>query len=307
MKTAIIRAKFAAKHLLTVGAGVALSLGLISQASASLLVYEGFDYTVGSSLINQNGGLGFVNSWQTNGSPSAAGSYSASILSGSLAYQDTKGNSLVTTGGKADITGLYGTAQPNRDFALQGADGTTLWMAYVGIRLGPTTNNTGTPFNPYPRGVNVAFFSNATEQVSIGNYSGAASNLWSLIPHNTSSSNQPTSFSYSNLALVVMRIDYKAGNDDAYLFVNPTLGIEPLIANADAKALGMFDYQINRVRPFAGANDAGNSRPYGELYIDELRLGTTYRDVTPFVAVPEPSVVALSLVGLAVLVWRRKH
>lgn len=309
MNTVVIRTKVALRRFFVAGVSLALGVGLGTQALASLISYESFNYTAGSSLIGQNGGTGFANAWQTNGSPNdPAVGLSSSILSGSLNYTDSKGNQLVTSGGKLDALGLFGTAQPNRDFSgTSGADGTTVWFSFIGVRMGPTTNNTGTPFNPYPRGVNTAFFSNTTEKISIGNSSGMVSNLWTLIPNNVSASNQVTTLAYNNQALAVVRIDYKAGNDDAYLWVNPILGVEPSLSSADAKMLGSFDFAFNRVRPFAGANDAGNSRPYGEEQIDEIRLGTTFLDVTPFMAVPEPSVMVLSLVGAGLLAWRLKR
>jgi hypothetical protein len=37
------------------------------------------------------------------------------------------------------------------------------------------------------------------------------------------------------------------------------------------------------------------------LLIDELRIGTTWADVTPFTPVPEPSTASLAISGLLVL------
>src|SRR5439155_667556 len=79
----------------------ALSL-LIPGASvhAVLLSYEGFDYSVGSSVIGQNGGFGFSQAWQTNGSQ---GVYTNQGFS--LKYTDTQSNRLVTIGGSLLIQG----------------------------------------------------------------------------------------------------------------------------------------------------------------------------------------------------------
>jgi hypothetical protein len=76
--------------------------------------------------------------------------------------------------------------------------------------------------------------------------------------------------------------------------MNPTLGVEPSILAASA-VTNAFDFDFFRVRPFAGGNAA--NQPFAEMYFDEIRIGTTYADVTPFIPIPEPSSVALGLMG----------
>jgi hypothetical protein len=273
-------------------------------------VYEGFNYTAGSSLIDLNGGTGFVEAWQTNSTPNnPAVGLGATIVAGSLNYTDTVGNKLVTSGGKLDVNGAFGTAQPTRYMSVtNGTDGTTVWMSYVGVRQGQTTNSSAVPLNPYPRAANVAFYSNTTEMITIGNSTSATNNTWALIPRGSLTNIKPTTDSYSVPSLVVVRIDYKAsGLDDAYIWVNPTLGVEPLIANADANSLGAFSFDFNRMRPFAG--NPASTGPSGDMLVDEFRVGTAFLDVTPFVAIPEPSVTALLLTGLALLgvEWKRRR
>jgi hypothetical protein len=274
------------------------------RLSAGLLAYEGFDYTAGTSLVGLNGGLGFTNAWQVNGTPNTAPNLGASVRAIGLEYQDSGGNRLVTSGGSGFLTGQFGTAQPTRDFLGRGADGTTVWISFIGARSGPTTNNATTPQNPYPRGSSLAFFT-GSERFSVGNASGATNGNWFLTPTGTAANGVPTTTPINQQSLLVLRVDYAAGNDNAYLFVNPTLGVEPLISGASATLLGVTDLSFFRLRPFTGANDAANSRPYAEFAMDEIRIGDTYADVTPFTVVPEPSVVALLVVGLAAMMWRR--
>jgi hypothetical protein len=244
--------------------------------SPAPLAYEGFNYTAGDIINGKTGGSGWTNAWGID--LGASPTNGAVALAGSLAYTDSKGNSLVTSGGKVLFTGVAGTAQPTRDIAPRGADSTTTWISFLGARQGPVTNGA----NIYPRGVSIAFFTNATERFSIGNSSGAPSNTWGFISLGSLANLQPTAIPFSQLSLLVVRIDHKPGNDDAYLWVNPALDVEPTIASASAKSTNAFDYGFNRVRPFAGANDAANSRPYGELQADELRIGETFASVTPF-------------------------
>ncbi len=245
------------------------------------IAYEGFDYPAGN-LLSLQGGLGWANAWQTNGS--AAGTSSA-IVAGGLGYSDASGNTLLTSGNKAHVKGesaANNAAQPNRDLqtGVRGADNTTTWLSFLGQRMGPaTTNLTG---NFYPRGCNISLYSNTVEQLAIGNGSGAPLNNWALLPAGSAANVQASSTAFSKLSLIVVRIDHKAGMDDAYLFVNPPLGVEPSIASAAAKSTNTFNFAFNRIRPFAGGNDTANSRPYAELDFDEIRVGNTFSSVTPY-------------------------
>src|SRR4051812_40436366 len=79
---------------------------------AALLSYEGFDYPPGSSIVGQNGGLGFSQAWQLNSS--------GGVLTNqgySLGYTDPQGNRLVTAGGSVFLQGATSqdvATQPNR-------------------------------------------------------------------------------------------------------------------------------------------------------------------------------------------------
>lgn len=222
--------------------------------------------------------------WQAN---NPAGG--AVIQAGSLSYTDAKGNVLVTAGGKAYITGLNGTAQPFRELPLVLGQATaTTWFSFLGQRVGPTTNNVAEPDNIYPRAANVSLFNStlasSTEQLAIGGSTGAPVNTWALLPDGALGNRQGSPASMSNVSFLVVRIDHKDGNDDAYLWVNPALDTEPAITAADAQSLGGFDFSFNRIRPFAGNPQANNSRPHAELLFDELRVGGSYAVVAPFTA-----------------------
>jgi hypothetical protein len=62
--------------------------------------------------------------------------------------------------------------------------------------------------------------------------------------------------------------------------------------------------EINRVRMRAG----GSNETLGasQMDVDEIRIGTTYADVTP-IAVPEPASAFAGLVGAALLMARRRR
>lgn len=290
-------------------ATAAVLLTATPQAHAFLLAYEGFDYTPGSDLTGQNGGFGWTTPWGVNSSGvTVAGNTPGDVaVANSLTYIDSANRMLFTSGGAGFYSGVGGTSSPFRDFTGMGGEaGTTLWVSFLAQRAGPTTNNTGTPFNPYPRAANVSLFENNSERLAIGTGSGAVSNMVSLLPAGSTGNIRQSNDDFALVSLAVVRIDYGADNNDtAYLWVNPTLGLnnEPLISIADA-VTNNFNFNFNRIRPFAGNTDVNNSRPYAELYVDELRIGTTWQDVTPFITViPEPSVASLAVIG-GLLLWR---
>jgi hypothetical protein len=248
------------------------------QTNSALIAYDGFEYPVGD-IPGQAGGSGWIAAWQANASPAG----SSLVQSGSLSYTDAKGNSLVTSGGKGFVTGLTGTAQPYREIpTLLGTTGTKAWFSYIGMRTGPTTNNAVEPDNIYPRGANVSMFSSGTEHLGVGNPTGAPTNTWTLLPAGVLANVQPTTARFDKVSFVVVRIDFQDGNDDAYLWVNPPLDVEPNITTASAQSVGSFDFSFNRIRPFAGNVQAANSRPQAELLFDEIRVGRTFAAVAPF-------------------------
>ncbi|MCU0788060.1 MAG: DUF1565 domain-containing protein, partial [Verrucomicrobia bacterium] len=283
---------------------IALACVCLGSATtrAALLAHEPFTNAPGSAIIGSGDGAGFAGVWQANGS-SGVGTNTAAGLS----YTDTAGNTLVTEGGAGFFQGdtlANNSMQPTRLFDfIRGADGTTTWISFLAVRQGPATAGA----NPYPRGANVPHDLNAgnLQKLAIGNSSGAAANTVGLIPLGSASNLKPSQVTFSQLNFIVVRVDHVAGaNDNAYLFLNPQLGTQPSLIQADTNSLGEFDFTFDRLRVFAGGNDAGNSRPYAELVIDEYRLGETYADVTPYIpaAPPGPLVITnVSLVGNSIL------
>ena len=67
--------------LLTLTAGIGFSLCLLNtiKVNAQIRAYENFEYGVSSNYIGQNGGLGWANSWYSNG-----GSLFSNIIEGNL-------------------------------------------------------------------------------------------------------------------------------------------------------------------------------------------------------------------------------
>ncbi|MDQ6631345.1 MAG: hypothetical protein M3Y82_06260 [Verrucomicrobiota bacterium] len=272
-------------------------LSATSSSKATLLSYEGFDYTPGDSIVGQNGGSGFSEPWQPNGNGGTATNQATS-----LSYTDAQGNRLVTLGGSLFLQGSTmdatnsAAAQPNRLLSYvrgtNGTDDTTTWVSFLAVRQGPTTNLPAIPSNPYPRSANLSLFNSLPsnkEKLAMGNTALTSNNVVSIIPTGNMTNAKPSTISYSRTNLIVVRIDHIAGTnfDNAYLFVNPLLGSEPTLSQADTNSLGAFDFSFNRIRPFAGGDRSTSAgSPYAELVLDEIRIGTTYADVAPFVSAP---------------------
>lgn len=289
-----------------------IGLASIQGAHAALLVYEPFDYAVGSDILGQNGGIGFTGAWREHAAGSVpAGSFT--VTSGSLSAAGVP-----TLGNSALATGEFGTLQPARDFnEIAGSAGTTIWYSYIGQRLGAAQDPaTTSPPNMYPRGVNIGVFDvdevanpGRAERTGIGNSSNADQNEWSIIPEGSGGNREGSGVPFTDLAWAVMRIDFNGDAtvaDDMYLWLNPDPNVEPTLGSADVTILNgdvnaVDASGIDFFRPFIGNESSG--RPFGVLAFDELRIGTTYADMS---AVPEPSVALLGGLGLLGLLRRRR-
>jgi len=260
------------------------------SVNAALLAYEPFTNAPGTAIIGSSDGSGFSGAWQNNSSGGTA-----TNTSYALNYTDSAGNSLVTAGGAGFFQGLTSAntnMQPCRLFnfarGTNGADGVTTWISFIVVRQGPTGTLTG---NPYGRGANVCHDVNAggTQKLAIGNSSGAATNTIGLIPQGASGNLKSSTNTFGNFTnFVVVRIDHKSGAlDNARLFVNPNLSVEPSTNAASASSLGGFDFSFDRLRIFAGGQSSA-SQPYAEIVVDEYRVGETYADVAPYTS-PAPA------------------
>jgi len=266
------------------------------SASAALLAYEPFTNTPGTALIGSADGFGFNGAWQNYSSSQGTATNTAAGLN----YVDTLNRQLVTSGGAGFFQGLTtanNSMQPIRLFSFSrgtnGVDGVTTWISFLAVRQGPTVAGD----NPYPRGANVPHDLNSgnLQKLAIGNSTGAATNTVGLIPTGSAGNLKSSLATFSETNLIVVRVDHvSSANDNAYLFINPTLGIEPSLTEADTNSLAGFDFSFDRLRVFLGGQDTGNSRPYAELIIDEYRLGESYADVTPYVGAPEPAPLAFT-------------
>jgi subtilisin-like proprotein convertase family protein len=267
--------------------------GGAAPAPAQAAIYEGFGYPAGTLIsTNTSGGTG----WAPGGwTPDVETPTNHIVLSPGLEYSDATGRGLITTPGSVLYTATTnnmasGDVRSFRTFAGGVQSTGTTWISFIGQRLGPAITNTATPNNIFPRAANLSFYEGGTERFAVGNGSGAPSNLWSVLPAGSVgnvTNEQRSATPMNQQAFIVIRIDHAPGAatnlDNLYMWVNPALGSEPSTATASASSIGRFNFAIDRVRPFAGGNDAGNNRPYAELALDELRVGSSFAEVAPSV------------------------
>ena len=148
---------------------------------------------------------------------------------------------------------------------------------------------------------NASFFSLSTgggwvpsdKQVSVS----VVDDVWTLV-NQVDSESAATSVSAVDDAnggddFLVLRIDFGDESDTLSLYANPTLGAEPLTADA---TLDASDLQIRRIHWKPG-NDVGDGQ------IDAIRFGETFADVTP--VVPEPASLGLLAAGSLLMLRRR--
>ena len=249
-------------------------------ARASLITYEGFNYTAGTTIAGQTGGSGWGGGWS-----STSGAILGTNVTGNLVYTDVNGQSLITSGGSLVVGNPNGTtattATPNRLLSATLANGTT-WISFLYQRL----NFIG---GPYLRQANLGLFVGGTEQIDIAgpNTSATVSNVlsaWGSGTHNVNAPFQAPTFPLNAgstyFVLVKVVADNTTAADTAYVWFNWTnLNVEPAIATATLVQNEVNLTSVNTFRFQAGnANSTGSNAVF---QVDELRVGTAFPDVTP--------------------------
>lgn len=258
-------------HPICANASVLLAgLLLTSNVShAAQMAYEGFDYATGAgNLTTQNGGTGWNGAWQTvnNGS--------ADVVTGSLLASGNApaGYDLRSLGNSSNLpnnrrTGRFLNTSTNGPFGTRGyrngnghigADGTTVYLSFM-----QQPNGTSAYYEfEFHRGD----LGDGGRIGGIGNDQGG-DNVHLRAPGGTHSfiGTGNTAVNY-----YVVRIDFKPGNDDVYVYRNPTSTTEPGVATLTK--LAATDMSFNGIS-FGAFN---NSRTVAH---DEVRIGQTWEDV----------------------------
>lgn len=242
---------------------------LSSNASATLIAYEGFDYPAGTGAIVASGGTGWLGNWDSSPNFTINGT---GLTQGGLAV----------TGGTAT-----GPASDGVDISRQftATNSGSLWFSYL------VTSAPGSYTKFMMRNTNFA------TPVYVG------IEPWESSIHAGGLFDNGNLGTRNQQYLVLARIDFNAGttaNNEAvriWMFADPNTptGIAPTDGSATYTDLDVTDLgTLNRARiHLSNANSK----------IDEIRIGTTFADVAP---VPEPAALALCAIGGLAMLRRRR-
>jgi hypothetical protein len=222
---------------------------------------DDFNYTAFSGA---NGGTGWSGPWAVTNTTNTG------TTAGSLLFA-TGGHTLATSGNRVWTT-QGETASRNTGMSF-GVDGTSRWVGFL---------------------VNSAFSGGTSAtlggQIELGNQLFMGANFgsnWSMravIGTNEYYATSNVPVVANTTTLIVARIDYGA-TDTVRLWVNPTPGVQPTDASANATlstASGVSFASGNQIKLNAGSY-------WTKANFDELRYGTTYGAVAPEVAVSTPA------------------
>lgn len=275
------------RPLPAVAAAVAGCLLAASSLPAAVHLYDGFDYTSGATLAASNP------AWSQN---AVSPGEEFLVTDGSLVY--TKGGTLVTTGGKVSATLVdNGSTAVTRAAGLPSALAGEYWVSMLTARSSATdwvkgglqirnaatggyqTHYFGTPVN-----------SPADYETSVNGGTGHSSSILG------STSNDAADLLV--LHIVFPDVDGDADGADGFVdyYINPEIGgAAPANPTWSASSTGLGQYNLE----FGGLALQRENFNGILVHFDELRIGSTFAEVTP--TVPEPSATALAFAGLASL------
>ncbi len=257
-----------------------------AAAHANVFAFEPFDYTPGSALNGQSGGTGFSTAWNVapNSGFATQGIEAGSLTSGTLSTSGAHGavgprlalGNTIFIG--RNLSTPIGVDNSKVYFSVvlrpQGTLGEGMFNGFFGIQFdGPAFTDlaTGFPGGSLPWGVD-----------QIGGVGRVSSTVQPVVGTDT---------------LLVLKMEFGPAfnNDKITLYVNPTRGLEP---ETGLVKQDMDTGLITRLALQSG----------GAFGVDELRLGTTFADVVPGLAVPEPQEwAAMTGVILLVCAVGRRH
>jgi hypothetical protein len=252
-----------------------------ASAEAALTAYEGFDYTSQfNNRLNGAGtaGDGWAGAWTGTNNNNV-------LVSPSLSY-----GALDTEGWRVQ----FGAAGYSRGLSSTVGSGST-YISFMIESDNTTSGNRWTGLTLLSGGTS------GTEVLSIGDIDGgdfgASISVGGLAGDTTTASAAGTSLLTQRF--LVARIDFNASgsSENVSLFVDPDLSSEP--GTADATLTNIADFSFDAIRIHRGPTSGGNW-----TNLDEIRIGTTWADVTP---VPEPSSSILGILCAIGVCARRRR
>ncbi len=236
------------------------------QSANAGTVKEDFNYTIGSFVELQTGGIGWVTAWSIQ-----AGNGSITTETGSLTYPG-----IISSGGKMyfsglpDVTGTTTVVNRLTDPAvIQITNGTTTYVSFLAQNL-----------NGAKRYFGMTLHDNGTERMLIGQGSGYTNWTINNITNRPSGVTVDSGVNSSNVALLVLKLEMLTGPERVTFWVNPDLSQPENLATAvgGTNYMTIADFgQINNHRLGGGGYSATFGVPTAH-YLDEIRVSS----VSPF-------------------------
>lgn len=251
-----------------------------------LLAYEGFDYgQSGSDIGGSSGGFGWAGSWQNLGGGSSQ-SFSNNLAAGVNAppqydARSSGGNLFIVNNSRK---GRFLDCSSSGNFARHGyvnadgdigTDGKTLYLSFLQQANGSSLfYEFELHRNDLGDGGRMGGIGNDTANADVNLRAevppGGSSTFWSLGPGNT------------NVNLYVVRIDFKPGNDDVFIYRNPTSSIEPVTPTLAVSNIADMSFDGISFGAYL------NGRAVAQ---DEVRMGMNWTDV---IGITSPSQLRLA-------------
>ncbi|SFI63553.1 hypothetical protein [Planctomicrobium piriforme] len=297
---------FIAGMLFIAGLGAAgwwsvLGVPHLSAPANELYAYEGFDYPPTSlpepdgkgnfkwpttgGLQGLNGGQGWAEPWEeTNSKVAVIVDYhqrddrwgqNDMRKFGPLGYSDSQGHVLDSTGNQMRTAtsprsistrklGEHAFPDEMKDELGLGRDGSVLWISFLAQSSLSTAEE-----NRYSY---VLIGSKEIAGLRIGKLGASPMGNWTAVGLQTGAEvNLRSSMVPSGeMVLLVTRIIFRPGAEEAAIWINPTLGAEPSLTTATMR-LPVPDFRFDKI-----SINANHSTDF-----DELRFGGTFQAVTP--------------------------
>ncbi|MBC8008911.1 MAG: putative Ig domain-containing protein [Burkholderiales bacterium] len=293
---------FVASNALGSSDPVSVEFTVTATPLGSLIMYEGFNYSVGLNSPDPDGGLNSGNGLPAT-NPNGIPSGTSTGLRGSWGTLLDVAAGLTYAQGDRTLAVVGGSGAPNNATWGNGMSAYRNMSSdpHVALRVGGNAgNNFGIDGGTLYLSL-LARTSSATPQAWRFALNGSGRNVflentatgWSLNENAAGPVATTGALTLNSTTLLVVRIDFVAGAGDTLrLWVNPPL--DQTLGTANATRVTSVDF---------GNMASFTARPavLGAMVFDEFRLGTTYAAVAPYTVPPPASALATfrSTYGLA--------